>query len=149
MRVVETFAPLFGHWQGSEEQYASPWGPATTARAIISFRAELGGAAMVSDYRQVSADGAERYGHGVFLVDDQRQVSAWLFDSSGHPPIPATGGWRGGDLVLTEITELGISIHRFAIDGDDLTYAIDLISGDGPDDQQPFLRGRYQALSTH
>lgn len=147
VRVVETFAPLFGHWQGSEEQCASPWGPATTARAIISFRAEIGGAAMVNDYRQVRADGTEFYGHGVFLVDEAAQVSAWLFDSYGFPPVPATGGWQNGELVLTKITDRGRARHTFGIDGDDLTYAIDTAPPDG--DLEPFLRGRYQALSTH
>lgn len=146
MRVVEVFAPLFGHWQGTEEHLASPSGPATTARAILSFRAEVGGAAMVSDYRQVSADASEFYGHGVFLVDDALEVSWWLFDSYGNPPVPATGGWREDELVLTRATAQGTAVHRFGIDGHDLTYAID---GAGDGEPEPFLRGRYRAISTH
>ena len=147
VRVLEVFAPLFGHWQGSEEQHASPWGPAATARAILSFRAEVGGAAMINDYRQVRGDGSEFYAHGVFLVDEALAVSWWLFDSSGMPPVAASGGWRDGELVLTKITERGRAVHRFGIDGADLTYAIDVGSADGA--PEPFLRGRYQALSTH
>lgn len=150
VRVVETFAPLFGHWQGIEEQYASPWGPASTARAILSFRAEVGGAAMVNDYRQVRADGSEFLAHGVFLVDGALQVSWWLFDSYGYPPVPATGRWQSGRLVLTKITERGTAIHTFGTDGDDLTYEIDVAVGDqATGEPKPFLRGRYQALSTH
>lgn len=72
-----------------------------------------------------------------------------MFDSYGYPPTPATGGWHDGALVLTKATERGTAIHRFGIDADDLTYAIDLVLGDGAADRQPFLRGRYQALSTH
>jgi hypothetical protein len=147
MRVLEVFAPLFGHWQGTEEQQESPWGPATTARAILSFRAEVGGAAMVSDYRQVRADSSEFSSHGVFLVDEAYGVTWWLFDSSGTPPTPATGGWRDGSLVLTRTTQRGTWVHRFGIDGADLTYAIDVGAGNG--EPVPFLRGRYQALSTH
>lgn len=157
MSVVEVFAPLFGHWQGSEELHDSPWSTAGTARAILSFRADVGGAAMVNDYRQVRAGGTEFYGHGVFLVDDALVVSWWLFDSVGLPPVAATGGWRGGELVLTKRTERGVAIHRFGTDADELTYAIDLVLGppaEGPADvdlraAQPLLRGRYQALSTH
>jgi hypothetical protein len=150
--VLEVFAPLFGHWQGTEELAASPWGVAGTARAALSFRAEIGGAAMVSDYRQVRDDGSEFLGHGVFLVDggpgpDDHLVSWWLFDSYALPPSPATGGWRDGELVLTGTTERGRAEHRFGLDGDDLTYAIDITVGDaGP---RAFLRGRYRAISGH
>lgn len=145
--MLEVFAPLFGHWQGSETQLASRWGSATAARAILSFRAEVGGAAMINDYRQVRDDGSEFYAHGVFLVDEALDVSWWLFDSHGYPPTPATGGWRDGELVLTKSTERGRAEHRFGIDGDDLTYGIDVGSADGQ--LEPFLRGRYQAISTH
>lgn len=147
VRVIEVFAPLFGHWQGSEEQLESSWGAATTARAILSFRAEVGGAAVVSDYRQVRADGSEFLGHGVFLVDVALTVSWWLFDSSGYPPVPAVGGWRDGELVVTKTTERGTTSHRFGTDGAELTYAID--TGATAESLQPFLRGRYQAVSTH
>lgn len=147
MRVLEVFAPLFGHWQGSEEQRESSWGAAGTARAALSFRAEVGGAAMVNDYRQIRSDGSEFYGHGVFLVDEALQVSWWLFDSFGLPPVPAAGRWQDGTLVLTKTTERGTARHRFARDGDQLTYAIDVATKDTP--TQPFLRGRYQAISAH
>ena len=147
MRVLEVFAPLFGHWQGAEEQLESPWGPATTARAALSFRAEVGGAAMVNDYRRGRADGSELYGHGVFLVDEALRVSWWSFDSTGRPPVPSAGGWVDGALVLTEATEGGRTEHRYAIDGDSLTYAIDVTVGDG--DPEPLLRGRYQPISAH
>ena len=141
------FTPLFGHWQGAEEQYASPWGAAGTARAALTFRAEIGGAAAVNDYRQVRDDGSEFLGHGVFLVGADGVVSWWLFDSYALPPVPATGGWRNGELVLTKTTERGEAEHRFGLEGEDLTYAIDLTLGDT--DPQPFLRGRYRAISGH
>lgn len=145
--MLEVFAPLFGHWQGSEEQLESPWGPATAARTMLSFRADVGGAAMISDYRQVRGDGSEFYAHGVFLVDKSLRISWWLFDSSGQPPVQATGGWRDDALVLTTVTDRGRAQHRFGLDGEHLTYAIDLASPD--DELEPYLRGRYQALSTH
>ena len=147
MGVLEVFAPLFGHWQGTEDQYASPWAPAGAARAALSFRAEVGGAVVVNDYRQVRDDGSEFHGHGVFLVDAERVVSWWLFDSYALPPTPAVGGWREGELVLVKTTERGRAEHRFGLDGADLTYALDLTLGDAA--PQPFLRGRYRAISAH
>jgi hypothetical protein len=147
VRVLEVFAPLFGHWQGTEEQLESPWGPATTARAALSFRAEVGGAAMVNDYRQVRADRSEFYAHGVFLVDEALRVSWWSFDSSGQPPVPAAGGWVDGALLLTATTEQGRAEHRYGIDGEDLTYAVDVAVGDG--EPEPLLRGRYRPISAH
>jgi hypothetical protein len=144
--VLEVFAPMFGHWQGSEELSASPWGRAGTARAALSFRAEIGGVAVVNDYRQVRDDGSEFLAHGVFLVDDSR-VSWWLFDSYAYPPVPATGGWSDGELVLTKTTERGTAVHRFGLDGDNLRYAIDTATGDR--EPEPFLRGHYRAIATH
>ncbi|HEY5980751.1 MAG TPA: DUF1579 domain-containing protein [Microlunatus sp.] len=147
MSVLEVFAPLFGHWQGSEELSASPWGRAGTARAALSFRVELGGGAVVNDYRRVREDGTEFLGHGVFLVDSAAEVSWWLFDSYGYPPVPARGGWRDGELMLTKTTEQGRAEHRFGFTGEDLSYAIDLTLEDaGP---LPFLRGRYRSISGH
>jgi hypothetical protein len=157
--VIEVFAPLFGHWQGTEELSASPWGAAGTARAALTFRAEIGGAAMVNDYRQVRDGGSEFLAHGVFLVaagqqadggrmvEDGQLVSWWLFDSYALAPDPATGGWRDGELVLTKTTPRGRAVHRFGLDGETLTYAIDVALGDA--DPRPFLRGRYGALSGH
>lgn len=147
VRVLEVFAPLFGHWQGVEQQDASPWGPPSSARAALTFRVDVGGAAMVSDYRRVRTDGSEFYGHGVFLVDESSAVTWWSFDSYGLPPVPGEGGWRDGELVLTQISERGTTVHRFGIDGDDLTYAIDLAVEN--QDPLPLLRGRYQAISAH
>lgn len=143
------FAPLFGAWQGTEELSASPWGPAGSARAAMTFRAEIGGAAMVNDYRQVRSDRTEFAAHGVFLVDDAAEppVSWWLFDSYALPPVPATGGWQDGELVLTKTTERGRAVHRFGLDAETLTYVIDVALGEA--DLQPFLRGRYGAVSGH
>lgn len=147
--MLEVFAPLFGQWQGSEELSDSPWGPAGSARAALTFRAEIGGAAMVNDYRQVRSDRTEFAAHGVFLVDAAAAdpVSWWLFDSYALPPVPATGGWRDGELVLSKTTERGRAVHRFGFDDETLTYAIDVAVGEA--DLQSFLRGRYVALSGH
>ena len=94
--------------------------------------------AVVNDYRQVRDDGSEFLGHGVFLVG-RRRVSWWLFDSYACHRSRPPGAGANGELVLTKTTERGEAVHRFGLEGDDLTYAIDLT----PDDREPepFLRG--------
>jgi hypothetical protein len=65
----ELFLPMLGNWTGVEQQAASAWGPATTARAMIVFKLDVGDQVVVQDYRQVRADHGEFSGHGVFMID--------------------------------------------------------------------------------
>src|SRR5215210_7462164 len=58
----QLFLPLLGNWTGLEKQEASPWAPATTARASFVFKLDVAGTVVVQDYRQVRADGAEFLG---------------------------------------------------------------------------------------
>ena len=147
--LAERFWDLLGSWQGVEEQFASPFAPGARTRAMLTFKQDLAGTAVVQDYRQVRSDRTEFAAHGVFLVDAAAAdpVSWWLFDSYALPPVPATGGWRDGELVLSKTTERGRAVHRFGFDDETLTYAIDVAVGEA--DLQSFLRGRYVALSGH
>jgi hypothetical protein len=147
--VAERFWDLLGHWSGVEEQSASPWAPAAGARAALTFKLDLGGTAVVQDYRQVRDDGGEFLAHGVFLADDvdPEVVLWWLFDSVGHPPDPGRGRWTGRTLELTKTTPRGSAHHRFELGADRLTYAIDVaLPGQDP---VSFLRGRYERVSGH
>ena len=74
-------------------------------------------------------------------------VSWWLFDSYALPPSPATGGWRDGELVLAKTTERGRAEHRFGSTG--RPHVRDRHGHRGDAGLQPFLRGRYQAVSGH
>jgi hypothetical protein len=145
----ERFWDLLGSWAGVEEQSASPWAPAARTRAALTFKRDLAGTAVVQDYRQVRDDGGELLAHGVLIADEDEAdtVLWWLFDSVGHAPEPARGRWVGQTLGLTRTTPRGTAHHHFALDGDRLTYAIDVALGDsGP---TPFLRGRYERVSGH
>ena len=147
--MEEAFAPLLGSWTGLEEQSASVWAPASSARAAITFKLDVGGTAVVQDYRQVRPDGQEFLGHGVFLVEPATErVLWWLFDSYGHPPEPAGGGWAGAVLTLTKETPRGVARHRFAADDDRLDYRIE-VAPDPGSEAVPFLRGRYRRVSGH
>ena len=85
--LSELFQPLLGNWTGAEEQTASPWAPAGSARAMIVFKLDVQGRVVVQDYRQVRSDGAEFSAHGVFMIiSNDSQLGWWLFDSHGQPP---------------------------------------------------------------
>ena len=149
MSLADRFWDLLGSWTGVEEQHASTWAPAARARAMLTFKLDLAGTAVLQDYRQVRDDGGEFLAHGVLLADeaDPDVVLWWLFDSVGHAPEPGRGGWSGQTLELTRTTPRGSAHHRFELAPDRLTYAIDLALVD--EDPAPFLRGRYERVSGH
>ncbi|HEY5821126.1 MAG TPA: DUF1579 domain-containing protein, partial [Propionibacteriaceae bacterium] len=145
----EAFWPLLGNWTGVEEQAASPWAPASSARAMVTFKLDVGDAVVVQDYRQVRADGAEFSAHGVFMLDPAgAPILWWLFDSAGQPPAVAEGEWSSSTLTLTKHTPRGAAWHRFTVDGDELAYAIEIQLGEDPV-RSRFLTGRYRRISGH
>ena len=149
MSVAELLWDLLGNWQGVEEQLASPFAPGARTRAIVTFKQDLAGTAVVQDYRQVRDDGAEFLAHGVLLADPAAPdaVLWWLFDTMAQAPEPARGTWAGGHLALVRTTPRGSAHHTFELDGERLSYAIDLELGDQP--RTAFLRGRYERVSGH
>jgi hypothetical protein len=108
VRLRELFLPLLGNWTGIEQQAASLWAPATSARAMIVFKLDVGAQVVLQDYRQVRADAEEFSGHGVFMIDNADVISPatptpilwWFFDSYGYPPQPAHGGWQNDELIM-------------------------------------------------
>lgn len=147
--IRELCWPLLGSWTGMEEQSASPWAPAATTRAMITFKLAVSDSVVVQDYRQVRPDGSEFTGHGVFLCEpDSEQVLWWLFDSYARPPVPATGGWIGAALTLAKTTPRGHTEHRFTLEGERLDYRVDTRLTEAPD-LAPFLRGSYGRVSGH
>lgn len=149
MGVAELLWDLLGNWSGVEEQSASPFAPGARTRAMLTFKQDLGGTAVVQDYRQVRDDDAEFLAHGVFLADPAQPdaVLWWLFDSAGQAPSGAPGRWSDGRLELVRTTPRGSAHHTFSVDGQHLTYAIDLeLTGQ---ERTAFLRGRYERVSGH
>jgi hypothetical protein len=152
----ELFLPLLGNWTGVEQQAASPWSQATSARAMIVFKLDVGDQVVVQDYRQVSADRAEFFGHGVFMIDwaevpatgPQTPILWWFFDSEGHPPQPAHGAWQDGELIMHRPMPRGMAEHRFAVADEQLNYRI-RVQLDNADEPEEFLRGTYRRFSGH
>jgi hypothetical protein len=149
VELDQLFQPLLGNWTGIEEQAASPWAPASQARAMMVLKLDVQGRVVVQDYRQVRADGAEFSGHGVFMGESGTdQVRWWFFDSYGEPPEPAFGRWQHGELVIDKVTPRGTARHQFRVADGQLHYAIDLQLLDA-DAQSRFLTGRYVRVSGH
>ncbi|SDT27764.1 hypothetical protein SAMN04488543_3539 [Friedmanniella luteola] len=140
MDLAADFLPLLGTWTGLERLGADADAP--TARASLVLRLDVDGTAVVQDYRQVRADGAELTVHGVFRVTAPGQVGWWRFDSAGGPPALATGGVRAGVLELTDADQR----HRFRREGDELGQQVERRDGDG---WRPVLNGRYRRLTGH
>jgi hypothetical protein len=152
----ELFLPLLGNWTGVEQQAAAPGSPATSARAMIVFKLDVGDHVVLQDYRQVSADNSEFSGHGVFMIDSaempatrpQAAILWWFFDSGGHPPQPALGAWQDVELIMNKPTPRGIAEHRFAVTDEQLTYRI-RIKRENAAEPEEFLRGTYRRFSGH
>jgi hypothetical protein len=152
----ELFLPMLGNWTGVEQQAASPRAPATTARAMIVFKLDVGDHVVVQDYRRVDAKQTEFSGHGVLMIDTADLMSPasrtpilwWFFDSYGYPPEPAHGEWRDGELIMHKITPLGIAEHRFSVAGGQLSYRIRVKIDDGAE-WEDSLSGTYRRISGH
>jgi hypothetical protein len=152
----ELFLPLLGNWTGIEQQAASPWAPATTARAMIVFKLDVSDQVVLQDYRHVDAEHAEFCGHGVFMIDSADVMSPagwtpilwWFFDSYGYPPEAAHGGWQDGELIMHKTTPRGMAEHRFAVAEGQLGYRIRVKVG-AAGEWEDFLSGRYRRISGH
>lgn len=133
--------PLLGTWTGLERVTAAD-GATTTARASLVLRLDVGGTAVVADYRSVRADGAELTAHGVLRVTGPDEVTSWLFGSAGGLPAVLTG----------RLDEAGLELrghgrrHRLRGAGDVLELQVARESVDG---WWPLLDGRYRRLSGH
>jgi len=139
--LAARFLPLLGTWTGLERLPVEA-GEAVTARASLVLRLDLGGTAVLQDYRQVRSDGVELTAHGVFRAAGSEQVDWWLFDSADALPARATGRLADGALVL----ESEDRRHRFRGQGDDLEQQVDLRTEAG---WRPVLSGRYRRLTGH
>jgi hypothetical protein len=90
----EALGIFVGRWLGTTELAASPWGPARTATAEVTFTRAAGGFAVVQSYRHTEADGTHFEGHGVFTVDPDHDETLWYYvDSMGQAAV-SPGPWR-------------------------------------------------------
>jgi hypothetical protein len=136
----EALEAFIGHWLGTTELAASPWGPARTATAEVTFTRAAGGFAVVQTYRHTEADGTHFEGHGVFTVDPDHHDVFWYYvDSLGRPPsVPARGAWHDATLTVERHSDRGTARHTFRVDKDVLIHTAELRLGDSQD-FSPFM----------
>jgi len=136
----EALEIFVGRWLGTTELAASPWGPARTATAEVTFTRAAGGFAVVQSYRHTEADGTHFEGHGVFTVDPDHDETLWYYvDSMGRPPAaPARGVWHDSTLTVERRSDRGTARHTFRVDQGVLTHAAELRLGEAQD-FQPFM----------
>lgn len=93
---------LAGAWQGEETMPPSHWDPeGGTALGKWKSRLDLGGFALITDYKQ-ERDGAVTFtGHGVWTFDPEKELySLHWFDCMGTPPEHFQGGFEGDVLTV-------------------------------------------------
>ncbi|MDP9693659.1 UNVERIFIED_ORG: hypothetical protein J2X79_001207 [Arthrobacter globiformis] len=136
----EALEIFVGRWLGTTELAASPWGPARTATAEVTFTRAAGGFAVVQSYRHTEADGTHFEGHGVFTVDPDHDETLWYYvDSMGRPPsAPARGVWHDSTLTVERHSDRGTARHTFRVDQGVLTHTAELRLGE-TQDFQPFM----------
>lgn len=123
-RAADLLRPFLGHWRGTTEIAASPWGPARTAEAEVVFTAAAGGHAVVQSYRHHEPDGAHLEGHGMMTVDGTHGGTFWYYvDSMGSAPAaPVRGHWSEGTLSFERRTKDGVARHSFTVEDGVLVY---------------------------
>ncbi|WP_314195658.1 DUF1579 family protein [uncultured Arthrobacter sp.] len=136
----EALGIFVGRWLGTTELAASPWGPARTATAEVTFTRAAGGFAVVQSYRHTEADGTHFEGHGVFTVDPDHDETLWYYvDSMGKPPAaPARGAWHDSTLTVERHSDRGTARHTFRVDEGVLTHTAELRLGEAQE-FQPFM----------
>ncbi len=148
--MIELFEPFLGQWTGVEKHTLLAGAEAGSARAMMVFRLDLAGTAVLQDYRRVRDDGVEWTAHGVFLITDPPGgLSWWRFASGGEPPEPVTGAWRDGGLEFSTRTTSGIAWHSFRIDSAGrLILRIEQRAADGAEYAHVMV-GAYERISGH
>ena len=143
MDLARRFLPLLGTWTGLERLDGA--GAPATARASLALRLDVAATVVLQDYRQVRDDGAELSAHGVFQAGSgPAEVRWWLFDSTGRPPVVATGWWDQDALVLDEDGRR----RRLWAAGDLFEQQVSTRTGPGGG-WRPILTGSYRRISGH
>jgi hypothetical protein len=127
-RAPGALAGFLGHWRGSTQFAAGPWGPERTVDAEVTYTSVAGGVAVVQSYRHVEPDGTHFEGHGMFTVDPDHQDVLWYYvDSAGPAPdAPARCLLHEGVLRVERHGSAGWTRHTLRADGDVLTHVTEL-----------------------
>lgn len=122
-------AALAGDWVGEEQIATTRWGEGGAAVGHYRARLELGGRALVQDYRAERDGTTSLQVHAVFVAGPEHdQYGLYWFDSYGFTPtVPAPGLWDGQRLTFVRSSSRGQTRHVYELRGAD-TFALKLES---------------------
>jgi hypothetical protein len=145
MTTENALERLAGEWQGEETIATTRWGEGGPARGHFSARLDLGGRALLMDYREERNAQPALQVHAVFTVSPGHDEYAlhW-FDSYGFIPAqPAPGRWDGERLVFLRSSPRGQTRHTYAF-GDGTCELVLESSFDGGERWEAVMHGSYR-----
>lgn len=140
---------LAGDWLGEEQLATTRWGQGGPAFGHISARIDLGGRALVQDYREERDGETLLLVHAVFVAGPEHdQYSLYWFDSYGFAPaVPAPGLWDGKRLTFVRSSSRGQTRHVYELGGEDM-FSLKLESSfDGGVSWETVMTGSYRRTS--
>lgn len=141
--VLAAFA---GEWTGDELIATTRWGQGGPAIGRVSTRFELGGKALLQDYREERDGKPALQAHAVFVAGQEPgEYAMYWFDSYGFVPSqPATGHWDGKRLVFLRTSSRGQTRHIYELVVDGI-YRLTLESSfDGGVNWEQVMQGEYR-----
>ncbi|SFS18445.1 Protein of unknown function [Dyella sp. OK004] len=149
MAMLEALGFLIGQWQGEEQIATTRWGPGGLATATVDARLELGGKAIVLDYRETRDGQPALQAHALIVAGPEHdQFGLYWFDSFGFVPAAAAPGyWDGQRLVFLRSSPRGQTRHIYVPEGEG-AYRLTLESSfDGGVHWEPVLTGSYRRVA--
>jgi hypothetical protein len=141
--VLAVFA---GEWLGDEQIATTRWGQGGPATSKVSARFELGGKALLQDYRGERDGKTSLEAHAIFVAGaEPGEYALYWFDSYGFTPAhPALGHWDGTQLVFLRVSPRGQTRHIYKPMDDD-GYQLTLESSfDGGVNWERVMHGNYR-----
>jgi hypothetical protein len=150
MEVLESnvLAALAGEWIGDETIATTRWGQGGPAVGRVSARFDLGGKALLLDYREERDGKPALQAHAVLVAGQEPgEYALYWFDSYGFAPAqPATGHWDGKRLVFLRSSQRGQTRHIYEWIQDGVYRLVLESSFDGGVHWERVMEGEYRRL---
>jgi len=139
---------LAGEWEGEEAIATTRWGEGGPARGRFSARLDLGGRALLMDYREERDGKPALQAHAVFTAGPGHdEYALYWFDSYGFAPAqPAPGHWDGERLMFLRSSPRGQTRHTYAFRDDACELTLES-SFDGGVHWEPVMQGSYRRIT--